>query len=122
MSKEKKIDQEILNNVGGKANLERVIHCMTRVRMDIIDYSKVNLEGLKAIDGVMGVVEDETLQVIVGPGTVNKVAHEMSEMIGTPLGEKSVHHEPSHQTDKEHVESEAQLFKSQMKEKLKKSK
>ncbi|MCP6606579.1 PTS glucose/sucrose transporter subunit IIB, partial [Klebsiella pneumoniae] len=80
------------------ANLERVIHCMTRVRMDIIDYSKVNLEGLKAIDGVMGVVEDETLQVIVGPGTVNKVAHEMSEMIGTPLGEKIVHHEPSHQT------------------------
>ena len=84
MSKEKKIAQEILSNVGGKANLERVIHCMTRVRMDIIDYSKVNLEGLKAIDGVMGVVEDETLQVIVGPGTVNKVAHEMSEMIGTP--------------------------------------
>ncbi|UXR38197.1 PTS transporter subunit EIIC [Staphylococcus simulans] len=122
MSKEKKIAQEILNNVGGKANLERVIHCMTRVRMDIIDYSKVNLEGLKAIEGVMGVVEDETLQVIVGPGTVNKVAHEMSEMIGTPLGEKIVHHEPSQQTDKEHVESEAQLFKSQMKEKQKKSK
>ncbi|MCP6640322.1 PTS N-acetylmuramic acid transporter subunit IIBC, partial [Klebsiella pneumoniae] len=46
----------------------------------------------------------------------------MSEMIGTPLGEKIVHHEPSHQTDKEHVESEAQLFKSQMKEKQKKSK
>lgn len=70
MSKEKKIAQEILNNVGGKANLERVIHCMTRVRMDIIDYSKVNLEGLKAIEGVMGVVEDETLQVIVGPVSI----------------------------------------------------
>ena len=47
---------------------------MTRVRMTIVDNSKVNLVGLKAIDGVMGIVEDETLQVVVGPGTVNKVA------------------------------------------------
>ena len=64
MSKEEKIAREILDNVGGKANLERVIHCMTRVRMDIIDYSKVDIAGLKAIDGVMGVVEDESCKLL----------------------------------------------------------
>lgn len=60
---------------------------MTRVRMTIIDNSKVNLVGLKAIDGVMGIVEDETLQVVVGPGTVNKVAKKMVDMVGVKLGE-----------------------------------
>ncbi|VEG63316.1 putative PTS system, IIBC components [Staphylococcus condimenti] len=127
MSKEERIAQEILKNVGGKENLERVIHCMTRVRMDIINYSKVNIEGLKEIDGVMGVVEDESLQVIVGPGTVNKVANAMSEMIGVPLGERISHHHDSSNTsspksDKERVEEEAQLFKSQMNQKKKPSK
>lgn len=39
---------------------------MTRVRLTIADYSKVNIEGLKAVDGVLGVVEDETLQVVLG--------------------------------------------------------
>ena len=28
----------------------------------------------------MGVIEDETLQVVVGPGTVNKVAAEMEDL------------------------------------------
>ena len=30
----------------------------------------------------MGVIEDETLQVVVGPGTVNKVATEMEGLTG----------------------------------------
>ena len=30
----------------------------------------------------MGVIEDETLQVVVGPGTVNKVAAEMEGLTG----------------------------------------
>lgn len=73
----KRIADGIYKEVGGQENVDKVIHCMTRVRMDIRDYDKVDIEGLKKIDGVMGVVEDDTLQVVVGPGTVNKVAQEM---------------------------------------------
>ncbi|MFZ2648325.1 MAG: glucose PTS transporter subunit IIA [Lactococcus chungangensis] len=89
MAEEKiaRIAREIYENVGGEKNVRKVIHCMTRVRMTIIDNSKVNLVGLKAIDGVMGIVEDETLQVVVGPGTVNKVAKKMVDMVGVKLGE-----------------------------------
>lgn len=83
----KRIAREVYKEVGGEQNVDKLIHCMTRVRMDIRDYDKVNLEGLKKIDGVMGVVEDDTLQVIVGPGTVNKVAQEMVEMVGVKLGD-----------------------------------
>ena len=89
MAEEKiaRIAKEIYENVGGEQNVRKVIHCMTRVRMTIIDNSKVNLVGLKAIDGVMGIVEDDTLQVVVGPGTVNKVAKKMVDMVGVKLGE-----------------------------------
>ena len=89
MAEEKiaRIAREIYENVGGTQNVKKLIHCMTRVRMTIIDDSKVNLAGLKAIDGVMGVVEDETLQVVIGPGTVNKVAQAMVDTVGVRLGE-----------------------------------
>ena len=77
----------IYANVGGKENVSKVVHCMTRVRMGIKDYSKVNMDGLKAVNGVMGVVEDDTLQVVIGPGTVNKVAQAMVDMVGVKLGD-----------------------------------
>ncbi|MHB9951447.1 glucose PTS transporter subunit IIA [Ligilactobacillus murinus] len=89
MSEEKitRIAREIYENVGGPENVKKVIHCMTRVRMTIIDETKVDLSGLKAIKGVLGVIEDETLQVVIGPGTVNKVAQAMVDMVGVKLGE-----------------------------------
>ncbi|MCG4856682.1 PTS beta-glucoside transporter subunit EIIBCA, partial [[Ruminococcus] torques] len=37
------------------------------------------------------VVEGETLQVIVGPGTVNKVAQKMVDTVGVKLGEQFPH-------------------------------
>ncbi len=89
MAEEKitRIAREIYENVGGPENVKKVIHCMTRVRMTIIDEAKVDLAGLKAIKGVLGVIEDETLQVVIGPGTVNKVAQAMVDMVGVKLGE-----------------------------------
>lgn len=85
--KEDRLAREIYEKVGGTGNVSKVIHCMTRVRMDIRDESLIQMEDLKAIDGVMGVVEDDNLQVIVGPGTVNKVANKMVEMVGVKLGD-----------------------------------
>lgn len=113
MSKEKEMAKEILDKVGGEDNLEKVIHCMTRVRMSIVDYTKVDIEGLKNIKGVMGVVEDDMIQVVVGPGTVNKVANEMSTIIGVPLGETI----KKNQSNKEKVEQEADLFKQNINKK-----
>ena len=55
---------------------------MTRVRMTIRDDDQVDMTALKAIDGVLGVVEEDTLQVVVGPGIVNKVAQIMVDQVG----------------------------------------
>lgn len=78
-----RISKEIFENIGGQENALKILNCMTRVRIDINDYDKVNIEGLKAINGVMGVVEDDNLQIIVGPGVSKKVATEMNNIKGT---------------------------------------
>jgi PTS system sucrose-specific IIC component len=89
MKKERQIAEEILLHVGGKENIRRIAHCMTRVRLDLKDHGKVDTAGIRAIEGVMGVIEDETLQIVVGPGTVNKVADEMSQITGLQVGEEA---------------------------------
>lgn len=46
-TKEQRMARQIYEQVGGMGNVDSVIHCMTRVRMDIKDNGKVNFDGLK---------------------------------------------------------------------------
>ena len=59
---------------------------MTRLRVTPNDESVVNKAALKKIDGVLGVVEEETLQIILGPGKVNKVTEEFGKLIDAEGG------------------------------------
>ncbi|HOO88058.1 MAG TPA: PTS glucose/sucrose transporter subunit IIB, partial [Synergistales bacterium] len=72
----------ILELVGGKGNVSSAANCMTRIRMRLKDASKADVAGLKATDGVLGVVEGATLHVIVGPGKAKKVADILVEEFG----------------------------------------
>ncbi|MBM7692282.1 PTS system sucrose-specific IIC component [Peribacillus deserti] len=87
MKKEQRLAREITNQVGGVQNIQRVSHCMTRLRLQLKDWKLADIPGIKKIDGVMGVIEDETLQIVIGPGLVGKVATEMSELTGLQVGE-----------------------------------
>ncbi|MDG5472716.1 PTS transporter subunit EIIC [Jeotgalibacillus sp. ET6] len=89
MKKEQQLAHLILEKVGGRDNIIQLDHCMTRIRLSIKDESLVNIKELKQVPGVMGVVEDDTLQIVVGPGTVNKVADEISKETGLKVGEVS---------------------------------
>ena len=128
--KEERLAREIYSAVGGPSNVEKLIHCMTRVRMTIRDYDKVDMEKLKAIDGVLGVVQEDTLQVVVGPGLVNKVAQVMIDQVGVKLGEPFPENleeddQPQlseHQKAKAEVTQKAAEFKAQQKKKIKPSK
>ncbi len=128
--KEERLAREIYSAVGGPSNVEKLIHCMTRVRMTIRDYDKVNMEKLKAIDGVLGVVQEDTLQVVVGPGLVNKVAQVMIDQVGVKLGEPfpkdlADDDQPQlseHQKAKAEVTQRAAEFKAEQKKKIKPSK
>ncbi|KAF1300944.1 MULTISPECIES: glucose PTS transporter subunit IIA [Enterococcus] len=109
--------KEIYKGVGGMGNVENVTHCMTRVRMSVRDQSLVNDESLKKIPGVLGVVDDEQLQVIIGPGKVNKVAKEMADQAGVQLGETI----PVHTSGKDAVNAKAAEVKAAQKARQKKS-
>ncbi|MFC0234653.1 PTS transporter subunit EIIC [Vagococcus entomophilus] len=113
--KEERLAREIYEQVGGMGNVNKIVHCMTRVRMGINDDGKVNLAGLKAIDGVMGVVEDDTLQVVIGPGLVNKVAQKMADEAGVKLGDPI--ETQFNMSDKERVEAKAAQMKAEVKKK-----
>lgn len=65
--------KDILDQVGGPDNVQSATNCMTRMRIRVKDDGKVNQEGLENVEGVMGVVDADTLQIVVGPGTAKKV-------------------------------------------------
>ncbi|MCU9592913.1 PTS transporter subunit EIIC [Caldibacillus thermolactis] len=87
MKKEELLARGILEHIGGKENIHSFTHCMTRVRINLKEDGKANIAQLKELDGVMGVIEDDTLQIVVGPGTVNKVSEQISRITGIKMGE-----------------------------------
>ncbi|HGO2879082.1 TPA: PTS transporter subunit EIIC [Staphylococcus aureus] len=91
MTKEQQLAERIIAAVGGMDNIDSVMNCMTRVRIKVLDENKVDDQELRHIDGVMGVIHDERIQVVVGPGTVNKVANHMAELSGVKLGDQIPH-------------------------------
>lgn len=75
--------QEIFQKVGGRKNLRRVTHCATRLRLVTVDDTRADKNALEQIEGVQGVfVSGGQLQVIIGPGTVNKVFDEFLKISG----------------------------------------
>ncbi|MGK5544883.1 PTS transporter subunit EIIC [Streptomyces sp. URMC 127] len=69
----------LLPLLGGAGNLTSVTNCMTRLRVTVLDPSAVRRTELRALPGVLGVVEDgPALQIVLGPGAVAKVAPELA--------------------------------------------
>lgn len=82
----KELAKLIMDNVGGDANIGSAAHCMTRLRLKVKDESKVNVTALKDVEGVMGVVESDTLQIVVGPGKAKKVYDTIVEDFNVSAG------------------------------------
>ncbi|WP_025680374.1 PTS transporter subunit EIIB, partial [Paenibacillus massiliensis] len=60
--------QEIISGVGGEQNIDNAWHCMTRLRFDLKDKSKVDVEKIKGLEAVLGAqFNQDQFQVILGP-------------------------------------------------------
>lgn len=80
--KYQEFNQNIIDLVGGKENIQAVVHCMTRLRFTLKDRSKAQTDALKEMDGVIDVVSNKVAyQIIVGTH-VNEVYKELVSMIG----------------------------------------
>lgn len=79
--------REIVDSVGGKNNLTFLENCMTRVRIDVRNPEAVDVERLKMLDGIMGVVcENDNIQLVVGTGKCVKIVKAIEDLTGFKQG------------------------------------
>lgn len=78
-----KIAKDIIANVGGAGNITGAMHCATRLRLNLVDESKINEDALTDIDVVKGTfLAKGQYQIILGPGLVNLVCDEVTKILG----------------------------------------
>ena len=89
MSKALQIAKEVLDAVGGKANVTGNDICMTRLRIKTEDPSLVDTDQLTATRGVLGIVQRGKggIEVVFGPGKVEDVHEALADLTGIESSE-----------------------------------
>lgn len=78
---------QIIEKVGGKDNIASVTHCVTRLRLVLLDEAKASDAEVKKVKGVQSVVHAAgQYQVIIGQ-EVPDVAAAVAQKLGMTLGE-----------------------------------
>ena len=86
MAKYQQAVQTLLDEIGGKANIQAVSHCMTRMRFVLVDPKKANEKAIEAIPCVKGTfTQAGQYQVIIGTD-VNHVYDNLLHMTGLEGG------------------------------------
>ncbi|PAF35963.1 PTS beta-glucoside transporter subunit IIABC [Terribacillus saccharophilus] len=77
--KYEQLAKDIIEQVGGRENVNSVVHCITRLRFKLKDENKANTEALKNMDDVVTVLKSGgQYQVVIGnhvPDVYKAVAH-----------------------------------------------
>ena len=83
-----KLPFDVLNAMGGKENIKHLDACITRLRVEVNDKSKVDVEGLKAL-GASGVLEvGNNMQAIFGPKS-DQIKHDMARIMNGDITKPS---------------------------------
>ncbi|WP_234972648.1 glucose PTS transporter subunit IIA [Salimicrobium salexigens] len=75
----KELAKIIVQNLGGERNIANLTNCITRLRIDLKSRNNIDLEAIKGYDEVLSVIDQGTIQIVLGPGKVTKVANEIHE-------------------------------------------
>ena len=82
MSAHDELAGELLRLLGGPGNVAGVENCMTRMRVSLVDRDLIDEGAITSLSGVLGVVDDDTYQVVLGPGKVTKVTEAFRRELG----------------------------------------
>ncbi|WP_368930787.1 beta-glucoside-specific PTS transporter subunit IIABC [Bacillus pumilus] len=78
----KELAQEIVKLIGGTENISQSWHCITRLRFNLNNESKVKVDELKTLDGVLGAqFQSGQFQVIIG-AKVAEIYEEIDHLVG----------------------------------------
>ena len=80
MGNNRQIAEDVLAAVGGKDNVTRVTHCMTRLRLNLKDQSLADKDRITAVNGVLGVVKTGGQYQIVIGNNVDDVYKEVCDI------------------------------------------
>ncbi|WP_180365910.1 PTS transporter subunit EIIB, partial [Oenococcus oeni] len=83
----KKLAADIIDGVGGADNVDKVIHCITRLRFYLKDEKKADTEKISSLPGVAGAVYNVALgqyQIVIGPA-VTDVYDQVVAQLGTSV-------------------------------------
>lgn len=90
----KKQVMEILEHVGGNENIKKVWHCMTRLRFDLYDNTKVDEKKLKTVSGIIGTnFQSNQFQIIIGTN-VGEYYTEIEEILDSKISKSRVDKTP----------------------------
>ncbi len=82
MASHKETAQQVVEKIGGAKNVNQAWHCVTRLRFNLNDKDKVEIEEIKKINGVMGAqFSGDQFQVIIG-NHVSDVFAEVEPLVG----------------------------------------
>jgi len=73
---------QIIGYVGGKGNVKNAWHCITRLRFELKDNQKIDMDAIKKMDGVLGTAfAKDQFQIVIGVG-VDKYYEELVRQLG----------------------------------------
>ncbi|GGI42042.1 hypothetical protein GCM10010896_16440 [Mammaliicoccus stepanovicii] len=79
---------DVLDAMGGKQNIKHLDACITRLRVEVLDKSKVDKGALKSL-GASGVLEvGNNMQAIFGPKS-DQIKHDMAKIISGEISKPS---------------------------------
>ena len=82
------IAKKVIDDLGGRENVNSVAHCATRLRVMVKDEGKINKEVIENLEKVQGAFFNSgQYQIIFGTGTVNKMYDEVVAL-GLPTSSK----------------------------------
>ena len=93
--------ENILSHIGGKDNIIHMTHCVTRLRLELKDDKKADLDALNAMDGIAGTFwRGGQLQIMIG-SQVKEVFAELVSCAGVPGEEPGTRQKPGQPGEKE---------------------
>lgn len=72
----------LIDLLGGKENITNLYNCMTRLRVTLKDKGKADIDKIKELEEVSGIVDGDEFQIILGPGKAEKTRRAMEEALG----------------------------------------
>lgn len=73
----------LLPHLSGATNITTVTHCITRLRFTLLKRTAVDDAALLTHPAVLGIVDTDTLQLIVGPYAAAPLTQAFTRLLGT---------------------------------------